>query len=522
MARTARTARSARRLERPPQHEPLGRRDIVIDGHGQRREVLSLVPELTAVPAFEFALRERVSRLAAFRHPHVVPVLGVERVPDREGGLTVVSEMAEGIRVADFLVRPDATATRLDIPGSLAILRSLMGAVVDMHAAWRDLSHGALGPERIVIADNGHVLVTEYVFGAALAQLQYSQERYWRDLRIALPRSTGLPRVDQRADVTQVGVVALSLLLGRPLRADEYPMGIVEALTSARMHTSGGGTEPLPGPLRDWLVRALHLDPRQGYGSALAAFDDLMTLRLDLPTRKERTRPVEPRVTAVAPPSAGALATEAQCTVLSSSPDLGLDAFPSEADPPAASSVTPPGGSALDDFPDFPVSETIGRASEARAEPERRDPESGPTVGSAVHGPDVAPPAPVVRRGRAGMVVATVVAAALATAMLVMGGLARVLADPPGPRTTGTVTIATVPAGATAILNGRSVGTTPLTIDVDAGTHTLELRGADGQIRILPVRLAPGRELEQYIEMGAGTSIESTLPQRTDAAQTGR
>ncbi|MGE3512121.1 MAG: PEGA domain-containing protein [Vicinamibacterales bacterium] len=519
----ARPARSARRLERPPHCDGLGRRDVVVDRHGQRREVLSVVPELTAVPAFEFALRERVSRLAGFRHPHVVPVLGVERPPDREGRLTVVSEMADGIRVSDYLLRPDATATRLDIPGSLAILRSLMGAVVDMHAAWRDLSHGALGPERIVIADSGQVLVTECVFGAALAQLQYSQERYWRDLRFALPRSTGLPRLDQRADVTQVGVVALSLLLGRPLRADEYPMGIVEALTSARMHTPGGGTEPLPGPLRDWLVRALHLDPRLAYGSALAAFDDLMALRLDLPTRAERPRRVEPRDTdAAGLPSVGTLAAESQCTVLSSSADLGLDTFPSEADPPLESNTAPPGGSAPDDFPDFPVSEATGRTGAAPAESRTLAAASGPTVKVAARGSQAPPLTPVVRGARSHMVVATVVAAALATAILVMGVLARVLGDPVDPRTTGTVTIATVPAGAAAILNGRWVGMTPLTIDVEAGTHTLELRGADGRVRILPVRLAPGRQLEQYIEMGAGTSPESTLPQRSDAAQTSR
>ena len=41
--------------------------------------MLCLRPELTAVGSFEFALRERVARLTAFRHPCYAHVRGVER-----------------------------------------------------------------------------------------------------------------------------------------------------------------------------------------------------------------------------------------------------------------------------------------------------------------------------------------------------------------------------------------------------------------------------------------------------------
>ena len=60
------------------------------DGLGQRRlsvsvaneplELLALREDLTAVSSFEFALRDRVSRLSSFQSEHYSRVRGVERV----------------------------------------------------------------------------------------------------------------------------------------------------------------------------------------------------------------------------------------------------------------------------------------------------------------------------------------------------------------------------------------------------------------------------------------------------------
>src|SRR5439155_508002 len=124
---------------------------------------------------------------------------------------------------------------------------------------------------RIVVTSSARVVIVEYVLGAALEQLHYSQERYWQELRIALPPSAGTPRFDQRTDVTELGVVALSLVLGRLLTDDEYPARVSQVLASAWGRSSRGGHEPLPPGLRTWLGRALQLDPRHSFASALEA-----------------------------------------------------------------------------------------------------------------------------------------------------------------------------------------------------------------------------------------------------------
>jgi hypothetical protein len=70
--------------------------------------------------------------------------------------------------------------------------------------------------------------------------LKYSRERYWKELRVALPMNVGLSRFDERADLTQVGVVALSLIIGRPFRDEEYPRQLEELLAGAQARDING------------------------------------------------------------------------------------------------------------------------------------------------------------------------------------------------------------------------------------------------------------------------------------------
>src|SRR3984893_18901009 len=96
------------------------------DGLGERRhmagpagnetlEQLCLRNELAAVPSFEFALRERVSRLASFRHPQFGRARGVERLSDREATLAVVSERTTGVRLSELIVSAEKPQLSVDI-----------------------------------------------------------------------------------------------------------------------------------------------------------------------------------------------------------------------------------------------------------------------------------------------------------------------------------------------------------------------------------------------------------------------
>jgi hypothetical protein len=268
---------SSERPEAPLFSDGLGDRVVAVDGaSGDLLQILRLRPQLLAVPSFEFALRERAARLANFRHAYYARVRRVDRHP---GGLAIVADHVEGTRLSDILRVAAERRLHLDLSAALCLIRQLVPSVALLHENARDVAHGLLAPERLIVTPHARLVIAEHVLGSAVEQLQYNRERLWQDLRVALPPSAGAPRFDHRADVTAVGLVALALVLGRPLRTDEYPHRVSGLLNDARAKSAMGEEQPLPPSLRGWLVRTLQLDARHGFASATeaqAALEDLL------------------------------------------------------------------------------------------------------------------------------------------------------------------------------------------------------------------------------------------------------
>lgn len=81
---------------------------------------------------------------------------------------------------------------------------------------------------------------------------------------------------------------------------------------------------------------------------------------------------------------------------------------------------------------------------------------------------------------------------------------------------TGRVTVSTKPAGAGISIDGVPKGIAPLTIELAAGAHRIEVRQGD-EVREIPVTVAPGERFSQYVEFqpAPGTGrlhIESDPP----------
>ena len=68
---------------------------------------------------------------------------------------------------------------------------------------------------------------------------------------------------------------------------------------------------------------------------------------------------------------------------------------------------------------------------------------------------------------------------------------------------TGTLIIATNPAGAQATVDGQPRGTTPLTLVLPVGPHTIVLRAGHAD-RSIPVTISAGAEVSQYHRAAAG------------------
>ena len=122
------------------------------------------------------------------------------------------------------------------------------------------------------------LVIAEHAFGPALEKLNLGRDRLWRELRVAMPPSAGLPRANQRGDAHAIGVVALSLLLGRVLSEDEFPVQL-QALFESVKEYRDGQPSPLSSSFSNWLSRALQFDVRTAFQSpseAQLAFESVL------------------------------------------------------------------------------------------------------------------------------------------------------------------------------------------------------------------------------------------------------
>ena len=512
----------------------LGDRVIAVDGAtGDLLQILRLRPQLLAVPSFEFALRERAARLANFRHAYYARVRRV----DRQGAvLTIVSDHVEGTRLSDLLRVAAERRLTLDLNAALCLIRQLVPAVALLHENARDVAHGLIAPERLVVTPHARVIIVEHVLGSAVEQLQYPADRLWKELGVVLPAMAG-GRFDHRTDVVATGLVALSLVLGRPILSDEYPQRIPQLLLDARARSAMGDEEPLPHALRLWLARMLQIDHRPPFASAVEAQTALEeTLAEDnrfvaapvaLETFLSRyiaallepaTPETLPTVAAAAPqplpavpasrPAAPATSTAAPAPVMPPSPATTSSAPVAAAAAPAAAQI--------------PVQEA--RTPQPPAAPVPAPPDITELLKDVAGVTPPEPPRETVssthmakRSGGKRMMVRAAAAAGILALVGVPGWYymkhaGRKAAVP----ATGTLAVQTNPSGVAVFVDGVAHGNTPARISVPAGSHILELRGR-GVPRVVPVQVTSGAEISQYLELPATPSTGSLLVQSDPA-----
>ena len=237
-------------------------------------ELLRLCPTLANAPGFERTLREAVRRLASFKHPSFAQARSVQRL-EGDDALAVISTHTDGKRLSDIFRRTDRHAG-MHPAFATWLIRQLTSALSDFHAQGDTVAHGALTTDRIVLTPDRRLVITEHVLGAALDERRFSPARLWRDVGIvAVAADDEAPRLNSQGDIVQLGLVALSVLLGRRVTPEDYP-GNLDGLLDEFAENAGRRSPTLVTPLRRWLEQAL--DPAAGFDSALEAGESLSVL----------------------------------------------------------------------------------------------------------------------------------------------------------------------------------------------------------------------------------------------------
>lgn len=297
----------------PGRADGFGDRLLMFDNAGTPSlELLRFRPELTAIPGFEAALRDRVRRLSSFQHASFPLVRAVQHLEGGDG-LALVSEHAPGQRLSELFEQTPRKGLNPRIVTWL--LREVTACLAELQSQGADVAHGALTADRIVLSPEGSLRVVEHVLGSALVGLELPSTAVWRSFGVVTNgEDDGAARLDQSTDVAQLAGIALSLLLARRVTLQELQQRL-PVLLDEFCELSLAHARHQVSPLREWIERALRADGH-GYGSAADAEYDARQL----------ATPHDPRATVSSP--------QAQLA-----PALTASSFP---EPPGASSADEP------------------------------------------------------------------------------------------------------------------------------------------------------------------------------------
>jgi hypothetical protein len=247
----------------------LGRRTLVFDrAEGATCERLVLRAELGV---FEAHLRERVERLKRVESDRLAHPRRIVR--DGPAGLLhVETPLPPGQRLSDLLAAaegdPDIAAGGVDL--AIGFLLDVFPILDGLHRQ-AGFAHGALAPGRLLLTPEGQVVLLDAIYADVLARLGWSRARFWREMGLAVPDAHEPLHFAPATDVLHAVLVALVLMLGRPLRENEYPGGLAatqaEAVEIAEIRGGGEFAVEFGG----FLDRALDPSSPEGFIGARQA-----------------------------------------------------------------------------------------------------------------------------------------------------------------------------------------------------------------------------------------------------------
>ncbi len=210
---------------------------------------------------------------AALSHPNVVSVFDWgQDVHDDQVEAYLVMELVDGPSLRDVL----RARRRLEPAELVAVLAPAADGVAAAHD--RGLVHRDIKPENILVSPDGGVKVTDFGLARAAAASTQTFGPGWivGSPHYLAPEAVREERLDGRADVYALGVVAFECLTGAP------PFESDTALGTAMRHT----TEQVPAPSRggdvsadldDVVTRATDPDPEHRFADAAGVAAALRT-----------------------------------------------------------------------------------------------------------------------------------------------------------------------------------------------------------------------------------------------------
>ncbi len=229
---------------------------------GRRVVVKVLPPDLSAGLSVE-RFRREIQVIAALQHPHIVPLLAS-------------GEAGELLYYTMPFIEGESLRAKLDREGAqpvasvVRILREVTDALGYAHQ--NGVVHRDIKPDNILLSHQ-HAVVTDFGIGKALSEAGAAARITSTGVAIGTPaymapeQAAADPRIDHRADIYAVGVLAYELLAGEP----PYRGPTAQAILAAKLTRPPAPITDLraavPAPLAALVMHCLERDPADRFQS---------------------------------------------------------------------------------------------------------------------------------------------------------------------------------------------------------------------------------------------------------------
>ncbi len=242
--------------------------------HDRKVAIKVLRPELGASLGAERFLQE-IQVAAKLQHPHIIGLIDSGVINDGAGPEVLsyyVMPFVEGETLRERLAR----AGRLTIPEVIRLTGEIADALSKAHKA--GIVHRDIKPENILLAD-GHALVMDFGVAKAVSDATGRQGLTSAGLSLGTPaymapeQVVADPRIDHRADLYALGLVAYEMLVGGspyPATTPQQQMAAHVTQEPAPIHLK---RPECPPALAALIMRCLSKNPDERWQSA----EDLIT-----------------------------------------------------------------------------------------------------------------------------------------------------------------------------------------------------------------------------------------------------
>src|SRR5206468_8552112 len=133
------------------------------------------------------------------------------------------------------------------------------------------------------------VVILDWLFGPTIQRLQFNRRQLWTEFGIAAAPAAGPTRLDAAGDISQASLTAMMIVLGRPLRENEYPDAIATLVTEVIEIAQIRGSSQFASGLEAFLQRTLPLPSRKPHADAAEAAAEVRQIAREIGVSRCRT-----------------------------------------------------------------------------------------------------------------------------------------------------------------------------------------------------------------------------------------